>query len=120
MKIGELARRTGLSADTIRYYEKIGLMPRADRDSGGRRDYDAAILGWVDFIGRLKTTGMSLREMRRYAELRSQGSRTTLARQKMLAAHRDKVAAHIAALQSCLRVLDEKIAGYAPKDGDQE
>ena len=67
MKIGNLAKRTGLSAHTIRYYERIGLLPRADRDSSGQRDYGASILVWIEFLGRLKTTGMPIREMLRYA-----------------------------------------------------
>ena len=52
MRIGELARRSGLSAHTIRYYERIGLLPYADRDRARRRDYDASILVWIEFIGR--------------------------------------------------------------------
>ena len=54
MKIGELAKRSGLSAHTIRYYERIGLLPYADRDRSGQRDYDASILTWIDLLGRLK------------------------------------------------------------------
>lgn len=57
MKIGELAKRSGLSAHTIRYYERIGLLPYADRDQSSQRDYDASILIWIAFLGRLKTTG---------------------------------------------------------------
>lgn len=73
MKIGELAKRAGLSAHTLRYYERIGLLPRADRDASGQRDYDASILVWIGFLERLKTTGMPIREMLRYAALREQG-----------------------------------------------
>ena len=76
MKIGELALRTGLSVHTIRYDEQIGLLPRADRDGSGQCDDDTAILSWIAFIGRLKTTGMPLREMQRYADLRSRGPLT--------------------------------------------
>lgn len=61
MKIGELAKRSGLTAHTIRYYERIGLLPYADRDQSSRRDYDASILAWIEFLGRLKTTGMPIR-----------------------------------------------------------
>ena len=76
MKIGELARRSGLTGHTIRYYERIGLLPRAPRDRAGRRDYDAAILDWIEFLGRLKTTGMPIREMLVYARLRAEGAST--------------------------------------------
>ena len=111
MKIGELARRSGLSVHTIRWYERIGLMPRAGRDDGGQRDYDPAILAWVEFIGRLKTTGMPVREMVRYAELRAQGPQTGSERRALLEAHRARVRAHAAEIAAGLAVLDAKIAG---------
>jgi DNA-binding transcriptional MerR regulator len=113
MRIGELARRSGLSAHTIRYYERIGLLPYADRDRARQRDYDASILVWIEFIGRLRTTGMPIREMLRYAALRARGAGTEAARRALLERHRDRVRANLAELQSCLLVLDAKIAGYA-------
>lgn len=112
MKIGELAKRTGISAHTIRYYERIGLLPYADRDGGGRRDYDLSILVWIEFLGRLKTTGMPIREMLRYANLRKQGYHTGPMRRAMLEAHREEVRARVAELQACLLILDTKIDGY--------
>jgi DNA-binding transcriptional MerR regulator len=116
MKIGELARRSGLSAHTIRYYERIGLLPYADRDQSSQRDYDASILTWIAFLGRLKTTGMPIREMVRYAALRERGVVTEAERRDMLEQHRERVRAHVADLQACLLVLDTKIAGYAGLD----
>ncbi len=113
MKIGELARRAGLSAHTVRYYERIGLLPYADRDRSGRRDYDASILAWVEFLEHLKTTGMPIRDMLRYARLRDLGDATGPERRQMLEEHRADVRARVARLQSCLLVLDTKIAGYA-------
>lgn len=113
MKIGELARRSGLTAHTIRYYERIGLLPYADRDRSRQRDYDASILVWIDFLHRLKTTGMPIREMLRYAALRAEGPGTETERRRLLERHRDAVSAHVADLQASLLVLDRKIAGYA-------
>ena len=113
MKIGELAARTGMSVHTIRYYERIGLLPKADRDQSRHRDYDVAILEWLGFISRLKTTGMPIQQMLRYAALREQGVVTQGERQRLLEEHRARVAAHIAELQGGLIVLDTKIAGYA-------
>jgi DNA-binding transcriptional MerR regulator len=113
MKIGELAKRSGLSAHTIRYYERIGLLPYADRDRSSRRDYDASILTWIEFLGRLKATGMPIREMLRYAALREKGTGTEAQRRELLDQHRTRVRAHVAELQACLLVLDAKIAGYA-------
>ena len=113
MKIGELAARTGTSVHTIRYYEKIGLLPRADRDQSSHRDYDVSILEWLRFISRLKTTGMPIRQMLRYAALRDRGAETVGERQRLLEEHRAFVAANIAQLQTSLTALDTKIAGYA-------
>lgn len=113
MKIGTLAKRAGLTAHTIRYYERIGLLPRADRDAGGRRDYDEAILNWITFLDRLKTTGMPIRDMLRYAALRAQGPQTGDERRTLLITHRAHVAARIRELESCLQVIDTKIDTYA-------
>jgi DNA-binding transcriptional MerR regulator len=113
MKIGELAKRSGLSAHTIRYYERIGLLPYADRDRSSRRDYDASILIWIEFLRRLKTTGMPIRDMLRYAALRERGVGTKTERRELLERHRERIRAHVADLQACLLVLDTKIAGYA-------
>lgn len=113
MKIGSLAKRTGLSAHTIRYYERIGLLPRADRDGSGQRDYDASILIWIEFLSRLKTTGMPIRKMLRYADLRAKGTETGPQRRALLEVHREKVREHVAELEACLLILDDKISGYA-------
>ena len=113
MKIGELSQRTGMSAHTIRYYEQIGLLPVSERDGGGQRRYDASILDWIEFLSRLKQTGMPIREMLRYAKLREKGEETNSQRRLLLEERRQFVREHIAELQSCLLVLDRKIATYA-------
>lgn len=113
MKIGELARRSGLSAHTIRYYERIGLLPYADRNVSGQRDYDASMLNRIGFLDRLKTTGMPIREMLQFASLMEPGANTQAERRKLLEHHRERVRAHLGELQACLLVLDTKIAGYA-------
>jgi DNA-binding transcriptional MerR regulator len=112
MKIGELARRSGVSAHTLRYYERIGLLPYADRDRSGLRSFDASILVWIAFLGRLKTTGMPIRTMLAYARLRAAGDQTNVQRRELLESHRAWVQAHVADLQASLLVLDSKIAGY--------
>jgi DNA-binding transcriptional MerR regulator len=120
MRIGDLARLTGLSAHTIRYYERIGLLPSAPR-SAGQRDYDHSVLVWIGFLRRLRTTGMPIREMLRYARLRAEGDGTLAERRALLVAHRAKVRAHRTELEACLRVLDTKIAGYGdpnPEEAD--
>lgn len=116
MKIGELARRSGLSAHTIRYYERIGLLPYADRNQSSQRDYDASILVWIEFLGRLRTIGMPIRDMLRYAALRDRGVGTEAERRELLQQHRERVRVHVAELQATLLVLDSKIAGYADEE----
>ncbi|MBU3031400.1 MerR family transcriptional regulator [Paracoccus marinaquae] len=112
MKIAQLARRSGLTPHTIRYYERIGLMPVADRDGAGHRDYGPEALRWITFIGHMKSAGMPIAEMLRYARLRRQGPATGPARAAMLRARRAMVQQQIAALRATLSVLDDKIAGY--------
>ena len=112
MLIGDLARASELSVDTLRWYEKIGLIHRPLRDRGGRRVYPPEILDWIAFLGRLKTTGMSIAEMLDYARLRDQGPATTAARRALLERHRARVKAEIAALSANLGALDDKIETY--------
>ena len=112
MKIGSLSSKTGLSVDTIRYYERIGLLPRADRDGSGQRDYDDTILEWVAFLKRLKETGMPIAQMLEYASLRDQGKTTISMRQHILEEHRIKVKQDISSLQTALSALDAKIHTY--------
>jgi DNA-binding transcriptional MerR regulator len=120
MKIGDLSRRSGVSIDTLRYYERIGLLPRTPRDAGGRRDYDEAALQWLAFLGRLKVTGMPLAEMRRYAVLRAAGQATANDRRALLEGHRARVAARIDEMQVALQALDVKIASYGSYNTKQE
>ena len=112
MKIGELAARSGLSAHTIRYYERIGLMPPAQRDGSRHRFYDERTLIWIEFLGHLRTTGMPIRDMLVYARLRAAGEGTEAARKDLLVAHRQVVRQRVRDLTDCLDVLDAKIAGY--------
>lgn len=116
MKIGQLAKRSGLSAHTIRYYERIGLLPYADRDQSGQRDYDASILVWIEFLDRLKITGMPVREMLQYAALRERGAGTECERKVLLESHRERVRMQVNQLQASLLVLDTKIAGCAGQE----
>ena len=120
MKIGDLAARCGLSVHTLRYYERIGLLPRIARDHGRQRVYDSAALVWIAFLGRLKTTGMPIQKMLRYAALRDEGPGTAAARRDLLRDHRAEVAAKIAELTDCLSVLDTKIADYSAQLSAQE
>jgi DNA-binding transcriptional MerR regulator len=110
--IAHAAAHTGLSIDTLRYYERIGLVEPPARDSGGRRSYSDADLAWLHFLTRLRTTGMPIRMMREYAQLRHRGDATAARRRQILIEHRAEVRERVTELQSCLGVLDYKITNY--------
>ena len=88
LPIAEVVERTGLSRDTLRYYEKAGLIDAVDRSSGGQRRYASADLAWLEFLLRLRATGMSIADMQRFAELRRGGDRTIADRLTLLWEHR--------------------------------
>lgn len=116
MNIGEASRVCGLGEHTLRYYERIGLLPAIRRDKAGQRDYSPDDLRWLDFLVKLRATGMPLRQMRRYAELLRQGDATLAERRRMLEAHEAKIRADIAARQATLQVLGDKIALYRDRE----
>lgn len=111
MVIGEFSERTGISAYTLRYYEKKGLI-RVARDSAGRRDYSEEDVEWVRFIQRLKDTGMLLKDIRRYSDLRYQGEGTRQERMELLIRHRKSVVEQRDRWDAYLDNLDEKIRIY--------
>ncbi|HEY0499163.1 MAG TPA: MerR family transcriptional regulator [Kutzneria sp.] len=111
--IAQAAERSGLSIDTLRYYERIGLVDPPARDSGGRRSYSDDDLAWLEFLTKLRTTGMPIRMMREYAQLRHKGLATAGRRKQLLNDHRTDVRQRIAELQACLAILDYKITNYA-------
>ena len=109
IRIGELAARTGRSVHAIRWYEAQGLIPGVMRDAGGRRVYRERHLSWLEFIDRLRLTGMSIAQMREYAALVKQGRGTLRVQQGLLRAHRERVQANIEQWTAALNVLDYKI-----------
>ncbi len=112
LSIAEVAERTGLSRDTLRYYEKAGLINAIDRSSGGRRRYAAGDLAWLQFLLRLRATGMSIADMQRFAELRRGGDDTIADRLELLQTHRIGFERHVADLQNHLVALAHKINHY--------
>jgi DNA-binding transcriptional MerR regulator len=112
LEIREVAARSGLSAHTLRYYERIGLLDPVARGAGGRRSYDDADLEWLDFLQHLRATGMSIRDMLRFGELRREGDSTAAARRTLLEEHRDEVLGRIRELQRNLLELEKKIGHY--------
>ena len=112
LAIADVAARTGLSKDTLRYYEKAGLIEAVNRSSGGQRRYATGDLDWLTFLLRLRATGMSIADMQRFAQLRRAGDSSIAARLELLITHRDDVQRHIAELLGHLRALDTKIDHY--------
>ncbi|MFC9440960.1 MerR family transcriptional regulator [Nocardia sp. NPDC057030] len=113
--IGEVAERSGLSRDTLRWYERIGLMDYIGRDHAGKRRFSNRDLEWLALIGRLRTTGMSVADMVRYAELVREGESTFPERLAMFRKTRAEVLAKIDELQQTVAVLDYKIDIYEGK-----
>ena len=120
MPIREFARQTGLSVDTLRYYERIGLIDRVERVGGGHRRYSARDLAWVAFLSRLRETGMSIAEMGRFAALRRAGDTTVEDHREMLEAYRLTVEANLASLRSNLAAIESKIEHYRAMEANLE
>lgn len=111
--ISEVVACTGLTAHTLRWYERIGLMPHVDRSHTGQRRFSNKDLDWLSFVGKLRLTGMPVAGMVRYAELVREGAHTFEARQELLEQTRRDVITRMAELQDTLAVLDYKIDYYA-------
>lgn len=120
MKISEVSRKTGLSIDTLRFYEKIGLIAPPPRDGAGHRDYDPDILDWVAFLEQLNATGMKQADRIQYARLRAEGPGTYRARREMLERHRQTIRAQLAQLQDTLVLMDHKVAVYRNLEQEHE
>ncbi|MTE17519.1 MerR family transcriptional regulator [Nocardia aurantiaca] len=110
--IGEVSDRCGLTRDTLRWYERIGLMDYVGRDHTGQRRFSDRDLEWLAFISKLRRTGMSVADMVKYAELVREGERTYPERLEMFRRTRAEVLTQIEELQSTLAVLDRKITLY--------
>ena len=110
--IQEVSEITGVSAHTLRYYEKIGLLTDVGRHENGHRRYVEADLGWIHFLKLLRETGMPIQHMQQFMEFARQGDATIPDRIEVLTEHRRELAANIAQLQDHLEHLDNKIAYY--------
>lgn len=112
MKISDFAAKSGLSVDTLRYYERIGLLPRTARDAGGRRSYGMDDLAWAAFLRKLQAMHMPMRDRLEYSRLCVKGDVTLRARRQMLEAHRAALVARQAELADLVATLDAKIEHY--------
>lgn len=112
LTIDEVAKRTGLTAYTLRYYERIGLIAAVTRAAGGQRRYSATDMAWLEFLLRLRTTNMPIGKMQAFAKLRDAGDSTVPDRRQMLEEHLTDVQARIEAMQQSAEALHAKIEHY--------
>lgn len=112
MTIAEVSRMFEISADTLRYYERIGLLPAVPRTSGGIRDYGEKDLGWIEFIKCMRSAGLPIEALIEYVELFQQGDASTQARLDILKEQRALLKKRVLEMQATLKRLDMKIEGY--------
>ncbi len=110
--IKEVAKKFGMSAHTIRYYDKAGLMPFIGRDNSGNRVFSETDLNWMAMVRCLKDTGMPIKEIKQYADWCVEGMKTIEDRKTMLIDHRNHVLKQIEELKKNLELIDSKISVY--------
>jgi DNA-binding transcriptional MerR regulator len=115
MRIAEVSERCGLSSDTLRYYERIGLIPSVKRDSSGIRDYTEEDCRWIEFIKCMRNAGLSIEVLIEYVELFQKGDETIEARKSLLIKERDKLVKKINDMEQTLALLNYKIERYEQK-----
>jgi DNA-binding transcriptional MerR regulator len=117
--IGEAAKETGLRVHTLWYYERSGLICRVLRGRSGRREHTDEDIEWFVFLRRLRTTGMPIRVMREFGQLRQQGGETLLDRFVRLVAHRDTLVRRIAELSRMREYIETKVRDYEEAIGSE-
>jgi DNA-binding transcriptional MerR regulator len=115
VNISEAARRTGIPVDTIRYYDRLGLLGAVSRTAGGARAFTEDDLGWLRILRCLRDTGMRMADLRRFVAI--DGDREPARRRELLEAHRRAVLERIERTYRELEVLDGKIAAYQAMEG---
>lgn len=112
LSIQQVAELTQLSTHTLRYYERMGLLDPISRAANGHRRYSRYDIAWIDFLMRLRSTGMPIREMQKFADLRRQGNHTCVQRRCLLEAHQQRIAQQLNELENNSKVLEKKIHHY--------
>ncbi len=120
MTIAQVSKQYDLTPDTLRYYERIGLLPPVHRSRGGIRDYDEEDCRWIQFIHCMRSAGLPIEALTQYVTLFRQGDDTKQARKEILLEQRALLAARIAAQQAVLGRLDHKIERYEQETLEQE
>jgi DNA-binding transcriptional MerR regulator len=112
MNISAVAEKYNLTASTIRYYERIGLIPEVSRNSGGIRTFDQNDLKWIDFISCMKAAGLPLDVLKRYTELVREGDKTLEERKNILIRERTELKKRVVEVEEVINKLDHKINDY--------
>ncbi len=112
MTIAEVSRKYEISADTLRYYERIGLIPPVPRNKSGIRNYDEASCQWIELMICMRKAGVQIEALVEYVELFQQGDATIDARKEILIEQRERLTAKMNELQASLDRLNQKINGY--------
>lgn len=112
MRIKEFASRIGVSESALRFYEKLGVLKPVFRNSSGYREFGESDLRWMEFVLRLKVTGMPLAQIVQYAQWRDQGDQTAPDRLKLLQQHERRVRSDLESLGANLEKIQEKIGYY--------
>ena len=112
MKIAEVSEQYGISTDTLRYYERIGLIQPVNRTESGIRDYNELDLRRVEFIKCMRSAGLPVEVLIEYVGLVQQGDKTIKARKEILKEQRELLAARMKEMQKTLDILDHKIEVY--------
>lgn len=117
MRIAEASEISGLSCDTIRFYERMGLLDQIPRGLAGHRNFGAQELRWLKLFERLRATGMPLTEMKTYAELAREGHGTLAQRHDILERHRYRLDEQQEKIEACRELIDEKLENYRKLKG---
>ena len=112
MTIAEVSKKYELSADTLRYYERIGLVPPVPRNKSGIRDYDTESCQWVELMKCMRSAGVQIEALIEYVALFQQGDETIGARKALLVEQRDQLVERMAEMQRSLDRLNDKIQRY--------
>lgn len=112
MTIAEVSKKLNISADTLRYYERIGLIPPVPRNKSGIRDYDDNSIGWINFIKCMRKAGLQIEVLIEYVALYQIGDSTNEARKNLLMEQREELLAKINELKETLEYLNKKIERY--------
>lgn len=112
MTIKEVSQRLGLTPDTLRYYERVGLIPPVNRNKNGIRDYTENDYQWIEFIKCMRQSGLPVEVLIKYVRLFQQGEETNQSRKEILIEQRDLISQKVEELQKTIIRLDKKIEMY--------